>query len=416
MFQFTAHPATIGVTDGVQVAFAYLQTSWRRWLPAVVVVALCALVAYALLLGSIDSFDIRSFYYVDPNTNRIVWYSDGQTRLWSLILPFAAVGLITAVLGLIASWVFSATAISGLRNQPLTMSRVISRGLLTLVAGLVIAAAFIGAAIVWLVGTVLAPPVGILALLVAIPGAIYVEIRLNFLSLAIFDGFGPIEAIRESWRISQRSVLRLFGWGLMASLLILGFAIVGGIAASVFTATGLAAVGQAASTAVSTTGSCLVVFLMAVLYESQRARHDPTLYGPPPIPVPAYGYQWPGYTYTGYPGPETPPAGPYPPAPGSPSDQWAPPAAQGSGIPGWVNPNSAPPSWQGSQWAPPAAQRSGIPAWVNPNPLPYGGAMPGHAGSQPPRWQPQPGFGPQSGPSSADEPPSPGETEPPAQP
>ena len=416
MFQFTAHPATIGATDGVQVAFAYLQTSWRRWLPAVVVVALCALVAYAVLLASVDSFDFKSLYYVDPNTNRIVWYSDSQARLWSLLVPFVAVELVTVILGLIASWVFSATAISGLRNQPLTMSRVVSRGLLTIVAGLLIAAAFIGAVIVWIVVTVLAPPVGILALLVAIPGAIYVEIRLIFLSLAIFDGFGPIEAILESWRISQRSVLRLFGWGLMALLLILGFAIVGGIASSAFSAAGLIAVAQATSTAVGLVASCLIVYLMAVLYESQRARHDPTLYGPPPIPVPAYGYQWPGYTYSGYPGPGTPPAGPYPPAPGSPSDQWAPPAGQGSGIPGWVNPNSDAPGWQGSQWAPPAAQRSGIPGWVNPNRLPYEGAMPGHAGSQPPRWQPQPGFGTQSGPSSADEQSSHGEAEPPAQP
>jgi hypothetical protein len=30
VFQFTAHSAVIGVTDGIQIAFAYLQTSWRR--------------------------------------------------------------------------------------------------------------------------------------------------------------------------------------------------------------------------------------------------------------------------------------------------------------------------------------------------------------------------------------------------
>jgi hypothetical protein len=387
VFQFTAHPATIGVTDGVQVAFAYLQTSWRRWLPAVVVVALCALVAYAAIMAIVGPIDPYNLYYVDPNTNQIVWYPGGQDRLLSLILPLIAVGLVTIALDVIASWVFSATAISGLRNQPLTMSRVVSRGLLTLVAGLVIAAGFIGVAIVWVVVTVLAPPVSILTLFVVIPGAIYVEIRLIFLSLAIFDGFGPIEAIRESWRISQRSVLRLFGWGLMGSLLILGFGIVGGIASSVFTATGLAAVGQAVSTAAYTSGSCLLIFLMAVLYESQRARNDPTLYGPPPIPVPAYAYQWPGYTYTGGPATGSPPASPYPPAPGWPSEQWAPPAAQGSGIPGWVNPK----------------------------PLPYQGAVPGYAGSQPQRWQPQPGFGPLSGPSTADEPTSQGEAEPPAQ-
>jgi hypothetical protein len=415
VFQFTAHPATIGVTDGVQVAVDYLQRSWRRWLPAVVVVALCAFVAYTVLVHSVQSLDFRAFYYVDPDTNQIVWYPDGQARLWSSLVPFFALGLVTGVMTMIAGWVFAATAIAGLRNQSLTIGRVVSRGLLTIAAGLLIALAFIGAGIVWLVITVMAPPVGILALLVAIPGAIYVAIRLTFLSLAIFDGFGPIEAIHESWRISQRSVLRLFGWGLMALLLTLGFAIVGGIASSAFSAAGPIALGQAASTAVTTTGSCLTVFLMAVLYESQRARSDPTLYGPPPIPVPAYAYQWPGYTYTGGPAPGSPPAGPYPAAPGSPVDQWAPPPAQGSGMPGWVNPNAPASGWQGGQWAPPPAQGSGIPGWVNPNQLPYEGSVPGYGGSQPPRWQPQPGFGPPTGPSSTDDPASHGEADPPAQ-
>jgi hypothetical protein len=167
-----------------------------------------------------------------------------------------------------------------------------------------------------------------------VPVAWYIAIRLVFVNLAVFDGFGPIEAIRESWRISQRSVLRLLGWGLMAFLLGLGFVIVGGLASSPFSATGLAAVGQAASAAVTTTGSCLVVFLMAVLYESQRARSDPTLYGPPPVPAPVWGNQWPGYPNAGQ---WAPPAPTFQtPAPGptaSPGGQALPPDKPGDGEP-----------------------------------------------------------------------------------
>jgi hypothetical protein len=380
VFKFTAHPATIGVTDGIQVAFAYLQTSWRRWLPAVAVMAACALVAWAAIMTSIGSVDFSSFYYTDPSTNRLIWYTGGQERLWSLVSQYLAIELVTAVLGTIAGWVFSATAICGLRNQPLTVPGVVGRGLLSVVAGIAIAVvsaiAVIGVVVATVIVAMIAPPLGaillIVELLALIPVALYIAIRLVFVNLAVFDGFGPIEAIRESWRISQRSVLRLLGWGLMGLLLSLGFGIVGSFASAPFSAAGLAAVGQGASTAVTTTGSCLTVFLMAVLYESQRARVDPTLYGPPPIPAPGWGNQWPGYPNAGYPGPYVegpgpgtgwsapptalgaPPAGTYPPAPSWPSDQWAPPSAQGSGIPGWANPNSAGSGWQGGQWAPPA--------------------------------------------------------------
>jgi hypothetical protein len=342
VFQFTAHPAVIGVTDGVQVAFAYLQTSWRRWLPAIAVMAVCVLVAYAVILASIGTVDIKSLYYVDQYTNKLVWYPGGQERLWSLVRQYLAVGLVTGVLGTIAGWVFAAIAICGLRNQPLTIPGVVGRGLLSLVAGIVIAVVavltVIGIVVVTAIVVVIVPPLGailiIAEVLAFVPVAWYIAIRLVFVNLAVFDGFGPIEAIRESWRISQRSVLRLLGWGLMAFLLGLGFVIVGGLASSPFSATGLAAVGQAASAAVTTTGSCLVVFLMAVLYESQRARSDPTLYGPPPVPAPVWGNQWPGYPNAGQ---WAPPAPTFQtPAPGptaSPGGQALPPDKPGDGEP-----------------------------------------------------------------------------------
>ena len=32
MFTFSHHPTAIGVSDGIQDAFGYLQKSWRTWL------------------------------------------------------------------------------------------------------------------------------------------------------------------------------------------------------------------------------------------------------------------------------------------------------------------------------------------------------------------------------------------------
>ena len=216
----------------------------------------------------------------------------------------------------------------------------------------------------------------ILLILAAIPGAIYLLIRLIFTSLAIFDGFGPIAGIRESWRLSQGSVSRMLGWGALAFLVTIGIGILAGVIAAGFDGSGLLAVAEAASAAVTLTGSCLIVFMMAVLYESERARKDPTLYPVPAWPgygsypaepyVPGPAPAWPARPYA--PGPYT--AGPYAggPAPAWPATPYAP--ADPTAIPGWIGPNGPAPAWPAAPYAPgpypanPAAMAGPAPAWA----------------------------------------------------
>ena len=401
MFRFSMNPAAIGITDGIQDAFAYLQQTWRMWLPVIVAIAACSFVVYAIV-GPVDTSTI---YHVDPDTNQIVWNQDQAT---GVLARFAAAGAVTGLAGLIGSWVFDAIAIGGLRHRPITLGGIVVRGLVAVAASLVVGVAFGCAAIILVIVTVFVTPIGVLLILAAVPLTIYVGIRIIFYSLAVFDGFGPIGALEESWRLSDGAVMRMLGWGLMAILISLAFGILAGVTTSI--GGGLQPLGQALSTGVSTTGSCFTVFLMAVLYESQRARMDPNLYpyapgafypaGPYPYgpgPYPAGPYASGPYAagpYPGGPGPYAP--GSYPGGPAWPGVPATPPPGTQGAVPGWVNPNA--PNWP----APPPNQGV-VPGWVNPNapnwpaPPPNQGAVPGWVNPNAPKWPAPPPPGAQGG-------------------
>jgi hypothetical protein len=426
----------ISVTQGIQDAFRYLGASWRRWLPMVLLISVFTLVIYAVVYSYVGSTDFRSLYYVDSYTGQIVFEPDAQSKLWSLVLPGLAIGLVYVILNMVAGWVFAATAISGLRNRPLTIAGVVERGLWTIVAGIVIVVAVLVAVIAWVIVTVILFPIGVLLAFAAIPLGIYIEIRLIFISLAIFDGFGPIEGIKEAWRLSNGSVLRMFGWGLMAILITIAFSIAGGLVSAPFTATGAAPVAQAMSGAIGLTASCFTVFMMAVLYESERARKDPNLYGPVPMPMyGGYGYPSAPPAIPGWIDPSAPPAPyGYPAYPAYPAYPPQPPAgygypsypAQPPAGPGWANPSAPPPGygWVNPAPQPPAFSYPGQAqpgsGWVVPGAPPSAPAYP----SAPQGWVAPPAPGPlappQSGPAqpSAPEPPAPSDlptpTDPPA--
>jgi hypothetical protein len=412
VFTFSTHPAAIDISEGIRAAFSYLRTSWQRWLPIVVAGAVVTGVLYSL----IGSSDTSKLYYVNQYTNEIVWYPDAANRLWGIV----AVGLASTAVSVVSSWIFAAAAIAGLRNRPMTASFVVVRGLVTVVASIVIAIVAIGAVLALVVVIVAAPPLGLLLLFAAIPVSVYLWIRVIFYTLAIFDGCGPIEGISEAWRLSRRAVLRLFGWGLMAFLISIGFAICSAIVGAVFTSSKLMPVGQALSGLVTITGSCYTVFLMAVLYESERARHDPATYGyaagpgyPPPYPGGPYPYAPGPYPYA--PGPY--PAGPapytptpYPGAPAWPGASGAYPGGQPmypgaypgapAPYPGFPAPYPGGPAWPGAPAPYPGgpAPDPGASGWpgqgaapgssgdAGPG-LPYQGAAPSYPGSPAQRWQ-----------------------------
>jgi hypothetical protein len=352
VFRFSAHPATITVTAGIQDAFSYLGLTWKKWLPVVAIVAGASVLMYAAA-GRVSTGDL---YVTDPETGRLVV---NQSAFGRYIGATLVVGLGLGLLSLIAGWAFNAVAISGLRNRPVTVYAVLGRGLLALAAQIILAVAFIvtfivAVFVIAILAAVAAPLAGLLVLAAifgGVPAFLYVTIRLTFVSLAIFDGFGPIEAFGESWRLSQGSVLRLFGWGLMAIVIGIAFLILSGVVAAPFTAAGADPLGSGLSAAVTSTYACFTIFFMAVLYESQRARMDPNLYGP--VPMPFYG-GW------GYPAP--PPV-----------------------IPGWTDPNQ------------PSAAYGYPPRSPNVNVWEPGPPPPGYGYPQQPPAGPPPGYGQPTG-------------------
>jgi hypothetical protein len=351
VFRFSNNPAAIGVFDGIQDALTYLQTSWRKWLPVVGVIAAFSFVAY-VLTGPLDP---GVLYHTDVDTGRVVLNSDALSKLYGSI----ASGLSYLLLAAIGGWFFSATAIGGLRNRPLTFSRVIARGLVTVLSGIIVAAAAAILVTGLILVAVVAPPLRLTTIMLALgttPVAIYLLVRLVFTGLAIFDGFGPIGGIQESWRLSQGSVSRIFGWGMLALLMNIAIGAIASIIVSPFSMTGIAPLAQAASAAIATTGSCLVVFMMAVLYESERACKDPTLY-----PYPA----WLGYG--------SQPAGPYAPGPALayPARPYAP------------GPYTAGPYAGGPDPASPASPAALDPA-AGPDPAPLGNSAETDPTQQPP--------------------------------
>jgi hypothetical protein len=373
VFTFSHHPTAISVSDGIRDAFGYLKGSWRTWLPVVAVIAACALVTHAL----VRSLDTRTLVHTDVATGLVVWNADA----WSKLFGAFPARFLDWLLSGIGGWVFYATAIAGLRNRSITLSGVVVRGLVSWLSGLVfvVVAFFVLTSLltVAVAFAVVMPPVGrlliILLVVAAIPAAIYLLVRLVFTAWAIFDGFGLIAGIRESWRISQGSVSRIFGWALLALLMTIGFGIVAGQVVAPFSESGLAPVAEGASTAVTMTGSGLIVFMMAVLYESERARKDPMLY-----PVPA----WPGYG--SYPAEPYVP-GPYPARPYAPGPYTAGPYAGGpyptdpTAIPGWIDPNGPAPAWPAAPYAAPGPyppNLGAMPGWVAPGPAPAWAANP----------------------------------------
>jgi hypothetical protein len=134
-------------------------------------------------------------------------------------------------------------------------------------------------ALVFLVVVLLAVAIGfrslelaIILYLICLIVFVAVIVRFSFIVYVVFDGAGPAEAIGESWRLSKRSAWRILGWGLLGGL-------VGGIASTTISAltvsissSGQLALAQGVGGAAAQIGAVFTTFMMAVLYESERAR------------------------------------------------------------------------------------------------------------------------------------------------
>jgi hypothetical protein len=272
---FTKHPAYVTVIDGISMAATYWRASWALWiLPVAAIVLVNGLAEIVFGNAKLDSTTITGGGFGRPLT-------------FPKLTPAQIAGpLATSLVGLVANWFITAIAVAGLRNRPVTAGWVVVGGLRSIGAALLIGMALtLGFGL--LIGAAAISPILLLALFVVVPAAVYVSSRLWFWTLAVFDEMGVMDAARFSWHISQASVLRILGWGIVGALIVMAVMVLTLIPTFLLTFTGVSAIGMMVATGLTETCSVFSLMMMAVLYESQRWR-----YAPPPAPVaPVAPYQ-----------------------------------------------------------------------------------------------------------------------------
>jgi len=369
--RFDRHPATIGVGDGIGMAWRYLLATWELWAAPVVALAIVG----GLLSG----------YASNTATTLAVNEASGPealAQLQSMIVPFFGVTTLLTIASVVVGWFYAAIAIHGLRGRPITGDWVLGAGLRSLAGSILLAVAWIGVSVVFAILAVVTGGLLLIALIGLVPAAIYVTIRLFFWTLAIFDGAGITESFRVSWDLSAGAVLRMLGWGVVFVVLSILTSI--GVRILTFPLGGVPAIAAFASQLVSGTIGVFTLFGTAILYESQRWAKMPPAYGQPVAAAPTPPWATPGapggyppnssYPGAGYPG------GPsYPP---TPADPYAPPPAPGPyGQPEVGSPPAAPsPYGEPGVGATPAAPGNPGTAPL----VPWGPVPP------PPSWTPTP--------------------------
>lgn len=266
---FARSPVFVSIGEAFPLAGRYWRATWDRWLLAVLAVALVTGLAEWLLGGAA----------IDQATMSRALLPGSAGRIDSSELPRLLAGpLAVGVVSLVASWFLAANAVAGVRGREVTLPWVLAAGLRAFVATMIVSLVVVGILLL-VVGLGLA---GLLVMLAAFPGLLYLSIRLQFWTLAIFDG-SPIEAgARTSWALTRNAVMRALGWGL--ALFGLG-AMVGIVDLAVgLVLAGAPLVANVTSAVMNTTLGAFSIVMMAILYESQRLRNQPPQrLVPPPV-------------------------------------------------------------------------------------------------------------------------------------
>lgn len=292
--RFMRSPAYATVREGLALAAAYWRGSAERWVLAVVAVAVVNGLAGWLFGSTVIDQQTMARVIVPGASGPAI----DPAELPRLLAGPLAVGLVSIV----AKWFFVANAIAGLRGQDVTLPWVLRSGLRALLADMLFAMIVLA-----LISTALAfGAVGLIVLLGFLPVLAYVAIRLQFWTLAIFDGSGIAGGLSTSWTLTRRAVLRMLGWGLA----VLGISLLL-VAADFLVSLVLAVpvVPNVITAAIDTSFGAFSAIVLAILYESQRLRTlAEALVPSPPVTYPSDAD-----------GPLEPP----PPPPSPPSDPWA---------------------------------------------------------------------------------------------
>ncbi len=260
---FPRPPATVTFGEGLLLAVRYWLASAPRWiLPVVAVAGVNALASWfygASVAGA-------------PTLEHLVGLAAFGQPLPPDAASVAIVRIATGAAQLVASWWFFANAIAGLRGRATPVAWIVGRGI----------RAFPASVALVLLTTVpivpMSPGLGPGATGVAIVflplavAALYLEFRLWFWDIAVFDGEGVGAGLRLSWAISNRALMRIIGWafGLVPAVILI--VVVNQLVIRPLGATS-PALGDGLLGGLNAALSAFLTVFATVLYESQRARH-----------------------------------------------------------------------------------------------------------------------------------------------
>ena len=158
----------------------------------------------------------------------------------------------------------------------------VDRGLRTIAGGLLVTLVLVIVTGVLLLSLAGGPGLTlVLGLALAVP-YFWIAIRIVFWPLAVFDGAGIVEAFRTSWMLSRGAVERMVGWALATIAVLMLVRIALGIV--LIPLGDESVIRSGIEAAVSEAFAVFNLFVLAVLYESQRRLAAPDR-GPRPTPM-----------------------------------------------------------------------------------------------------------------------------------
>ncbi len=265
---FTRPPAQVTIGEGLTLAARYWAASVERWVLPVAAVALASGLVTWLFPSSLSD---------TATLERLLRASINGTPVDPSEMPRLVAGpLAVAIVSLVAGWFLTANAIVGLRNRDVTLGWVVTGGLRSFVANVLLGLVVLSA----LFPLLALGAIGVLLALALIPLAIYLSFRVSFWTLAVFDGERISSGFGVSWRITRGAVLRLFGWSLALLPLGIAAAIVQ-LLVDLLIGSVSPPLGDAVSAGIDTTVTSYSILVLAILYESQRERR----LGPQPMPA-----------------------------------------------------------------------------------------------------------------------------------
>jgi hypothetical protein len=287
-FEFRTDPAWTTVGEGLSLAFRQWRATATWWAIPVLLVGILSTLFYWGIEASVRGLPA-------PVLDGMSGYDLDWVAFFTPLIPqFVLSTLVLSVIASVARWVYYALAILGLRGGELRSGWVVGRGLRTIAAevGVLLVSLAVGG-VLFGIATAAGTGIGILLGLVAACIAIYVQVRLAFWSLMIFDGAGIVEAARASWAASAGGMLRMIGWAL--ATVGVGFLVNIGVSIATFPLSAAIPLQSGIKAGVTEAFAVFTLFALAVLYESQLRRTMPDRASPPPAGYVEPARAWPGY-------------------------------------------------------------------------------------------------------------------------